>query len=66
MGYCTINGEQRQAAGMTVSALLADMRLGGQKIAVEKNGTVIPKSRHDNEILSEGDIVEIVAAVGGG
>ncbi len=66
MGYCTINGEQRQAAGMTVTALLAEMRLGGQKLAVEKNGAVIPKSRHDDEILAEGDIIEIVAAVGGG
>ena len=66
MGYCKINGEQRQAAGMTVTALLAEMRLGGQKLAVEKNGAVIPKSRHDDEILAEGDIIEIVAAVGGG
>lgn len=65
--FCTINGERREmAADMTVARLLADMGLRGRKIAVEKNGAIVPKSRHDSETLADGDVLEIVGAVGGG
>ena len=65
--YCTINGERREvAAQTTVATLLADMALRGRKIAVEKNGAIVPRSRHDAETLADGDVLEIVGAVGGG
>ncbi len=54
------------AAGLTVAALLAGLRLSGRKIAVEKNGEIVPKSRHAFETLKNGDVLEIVRAVGGG
>ena len=67
MILCTINGERRQvAAATTVAALLAEMRLQGRKIAVEKNGVIVPKSRHAAEPVATGDVLEIVGAVGGG
>ncbi|MGI9307226.1 MAG: sulfur carrier protein ThiS [Gammaproteobacteria bacterium] len=69
MAVCVIqvNGRRREiAAGATVSVLLAELRLGGRKIAVEKNGAIVPKSRRDSETLAAGDAVEIVGAVGGG
>lgn len=67
MALCTVNGEPRQVvAGTTVAALLADMRLQGRKVAVEKNGVIVPKSRHPAEPVRAGDVVEIVGAVGGG
>ena len=67
MAVCIINGERRQvAAGATVAELLADLGLQGKKIAVEKNGDIVPKSRHSSETVASGDSLEIVAAVGGG
>ena len=67
MMICTVNGQQRQwTTPVTVAGLLTELNLRGQKIAVEKNGTVIPRSQHHAESLADGDVIEIVAAVGGG
>ncbi|MDM5147445.1 sulfur carrier protein ThiS [Candidatus Persebacteraceae bacterium Df01] len=64
---CTVNGIVRHLnSGGTVSDLLNTMNLRGQKIAVEKNGIIVPQSRHQNECLHNGDVIEIVTAVGGG
>jgi len=38
----------------------------GKKIAVERNGEIIPKSLHPNTLIQDGDQLEIVVAVGGG
>ena len=54
------------ASGMTVASLVAEMGLGGKRIAVERNGEVVPKSRHAEVALAAGDKLEIVGAVGGG
>ena len=62
-----LNGAAREAAdGTTVAALLAELELGGKRLAVEVNEDVIPRSEHDRHALSEGDRVEIVHAIGGG
>ena len=63
--HCVVNGQRRPAGG-TVAALVRELGLGGKKIAVEKNGEVVPRSRHGSEPVAPGDILEIVAAVGGG
>ena len=63
----TLNGEARDLApGTTVSALLALAGYGGRKVAVEVNLAVVPRSRHDQHALAEGDRVEIIHAIGGG
>ena len=63
----TINGEVRACSGgQTISALLHEMSLADKKVAVEKNGEIVPKSRHTQEVIAAGDTVEIVTAVGGG
>ena len=49
-----------------MASLVRELGLAGRKIAVEKNGTVIPKSRHAAEPVRAGDVLEVVAAVGGG
>ena len=49
-----------------VSALLAKLELSGKKIAVEKNGEIIPRSAHAQTLVKDGDELEIVVAVGGG
>jgi sulfur carrier protein len=63
----TINGERRAIhTRMTVADLLAELNLGGRRIAVEINCDVVPRAEYGNRILSEGDQVEIVHFVGGG
>ena len=62
-----INGEPQQlTAPLTVAALLEDRGLAGKRVAVEKNGQIVAKSRHAETLLAAGDRIEIVVAVGGG
>ena len=62
-----INGECRDfPAPLTVAALLESLELAGKRIAVEHNGEIVPKSRHGETALVDGDALEIVVAVGGG
>ena len=63
----TINGESRQfPAAMTVAALVETLGYTGKRIAVERNGEIVPKSQHATTALAAGDQLEIVVAVGGG
>ncbi len=50
----------------TLGELLQQMELAGQRLAVEINHTVIPRSAHAAHRLQAGDHVEIVRAIGGG
>ena len=63
----TINGEARAfARSMNVSELLAELALIGKRIAIERNGEIVPRAMHAETPLSNGDQLEIVVAVGGG
>lgn len=63
----SVNGEKRSiSSDQTVAALLREMDLEGRRLAVEKNGEIVPKSSHAATRLAEGDRIEIVVAVGGG
>ena len=63
----TINGECREFPALpTVAALLDELGLTGKRIAVEMNGEIVPKSRHGETPVADGDRLEIVIAVGGG
>lgn len=63
----TINGECREfPAPLSVAALLERLGLAGKRLAVERNGEIVPKSRHGDTALADGDRLEIVVAVGGG
>ena len=62
-----INGENRAFPDpLTVAALLEALGYAGKRIAVERNGEIVPKSLHGETVLVEGDRLEIVVAVGGG
>lgn len=62
-----LNGEARElASGATVADLIAEQGLGGRRIAVERNGEIVPRSQHATTLLAEGDQLEIVHAIGGG
>lgn len=63
----SVNGDRRQIAeGASVARLVEELRLGGKRIAVEKNGEIVPRSRYAETPLADGDRLEIVVAVGGG
>ena len=63
----SVNGAARSiGVDATVAALLAEMQLSGKRVAVERNGDIVPKSLHGATPLEDGDKLEIVVAVGGG
>ena len=64
----TVNGEPREIAGAApaLADLVRAMGLEGKRIAVERNGEIVPRSRYEDTPLAEGDRLEIVGAVGGG
>jgi sulfur carrier protein len=63
----TVNGEPRAVpAGTTVLGLLGIVGAAGKKVAVERNGEIVPRSRHAETPLADGDALEVVVAVGGG
>ncbi|MDO9244606.1 MAG: sulfur carrier protein ThiS [Rhodocyclaceae bacterium] len=63
----SINGAPRQVpAPLTLAALLENEGLLGKRVAVEKNGEIVPKSQHASTLLAAGDRLEVVVAVGGG
>jgi sulfur carrier protein len=62
-----VNGSPRRLERpVPVSELIASMSLGGRKIAVERNGEIVPRSAHASTLVADGDSLEIVVAVGGG
>lgn len=62
-----VNGEQKElSGGLTVIALLAELGVQTERVAVELNLDIVPKGRFGDTILKEGDSVEIVSFVGGG
>lgn len=62
-----LNGEPAAIAEhASIAALLATQGLAERRVAVEVNGEIVPRSRHDTHALQPGDRVEIVHALGGG
>jgi len=63
----SVNGQSRQLEpGANLERLLQALELAGKKVAVEKNGEIVPRSRYADTALADGDSLEIVVAVGGG
>ncbi len=62
-----VNGKPVAVANrVSVADLLIQLSLAGKRVAVERNGDIVPKSLHATTHLSENDRLEIVVAVGGG
>jgi thiamine biosynthesis protein ThiS len=62
-----VNGEGRLlASGTSVAELLDALDLRPDRVAVERNGELVPRREHADTRLVEGDTVEIVTLVGGG
>lgn len=64
----TINGKPRsfEAASLSVAELVQQLELVGKRLAIERNGEIVPRSQFDATQLADGDKLEIVGAVGGG
>lgn len=62
-----VNGESHEIpVGSTVADLVVRLGLGGKPVAVEMNRAVVPRARHPETTLVEGDRLELVTFVGGG
>ena len=62
-----INGEPRQfPSPLSLAQLMDSLSMAGKRIAIEKNGEIVPRSQYGETPLLDGDRLEIVVAVGGG
>jgi sulfur carrier protein len=66
--HLTINGNSRQfdVATLTVAELVQTLGLTGKRLAMERNGDIVPRGLFAETALKDGDKLEIVGAVGGG
>jgi sulfur carrier protein len=64
----TINGKAAKVPddARTLADLVVALGLSGKRIAIERNGEIVPKSLHATTPLAASDRIEIVGAVGGG
>ncbi|KZX67098.1 MULTISPECIES: sulfur carrier protein ThiS [unclassified Alcanivorax] len=62
----TVNGDTLTLDGTTIADLVTQLNLTGRRLAVEVNRDIVPKSQHGDFTLKDGDVVEIVHAIGGG
>ena len=51
---------------LSISELIDQMQLGNKRIALERNGEIVPRGQFNQQMLADGDILEVVVAVGGG
>jgi sulfur carrier protein len=63
----TLNGDAvRFADAPTIDELLLRTGNAGRRVAVEVNRAIVPRSEHGTRCVADGDVVEIVTALGGG
>ena len=62
----TVNGDTRRTAASTIAELVRELDLDPAKVAVERNGTIAPRSELAAIGIADGDTLEIVHFVGGG
>lgn len=63
----TVNGQSQEVSPpLTVADLLRQMNLEPRRLAVELNRDLVPRTHHAEQLLHDGDELEIVTLVGGG
>jgi sulfur carrier protein len=62
----TINGNHFQEREIVLTNFLKNNHYDATKIAVEKNGLIVPRKEYDSAVFIAGDVIEIVQFVGGG
>lgn len=62
-----INGnEMEHMEGKTIAEYLEEAGFDSRRVAVERNGAIVPKKGYEEVIISEADTIEVVSFVGGG
>ena len=61
-----INGKELDIAGKTLADYLASTNYDIKRIAVERNGEIVPKAAYNETVLNDEDTIEVVSFVGGG
>jgi len=62
-----VNGQEHECSGpATLADLLRRLEIAPRGVAVEVNREVVPRARHQQFLLTDGDRLEIVSLVGGG
>lgn len=66
-----VNGEQREVSEtsqgtLSVAQLVTELGWPAQRVAVERNGNVVPKTEHAKTDVQPGDKIEVVTLIGGG
>jgi sulfur carrier protein len=67
--YFLVNGQEREFSDLssaTLADLIAKLGLKDDRVAVEHNGGIVPRSDWPQTTLASGDKLEIVHFVGGG
>ena len=67
MIHVTVNGEARTFdQALSAAELVEALGLGGKRVALERNGEIVPRGQFARQRIADGDSLEIVVAVGGG
>ena len=62
-----VNGKECPCyIGKSVRDMLLQAQFSTERVAVERNGAILPKMAYAETILRDGDTVEVVSFVGGG
>lgn len=63
----TLNGQQTDIKdGVTLRELLLEKEFRLALVAVEYNGRILKKDEYEKTVLQNGDVIEVVAFMGGG
>ena len=63
----TLNGEEQLfPSALSMKELIVHLHLDPTKVAIERNGEIVPCEEHANTNMTEGDHIEIVQFIGGG
>ncbi len=61
-----VNGEELDISGKSLADYLGTTNYNPERIAVERNGNIVTKSKYAETTLADGDVIEVVSFVGGG
>jgi thiamine biosynthesis protein ThiS len=65
--HIRLNGQSREIEGpLTVAALVESLGLKPRFVAVERNRMLVPRGKHADTLVEDGDEIEVVTLVGGG
>ena len=61
-----LNGEYADIAGKNIAEIIEKEGYNAARLAVELNGSIVPKAKYAETVIKENDVIEVVRFVGGG